>query len=560
LLRARRWPSVGVEGLVLGLTLVLVSALILYPLAILLLSTLRVDRFGQEAYWTLDNYAFLLSRPIVSALGTTLVTSAGTALAAGFLGIVLAWLNARTDLPGRDLLESLNLIPFFLSPYVGAMAWVYLAAPRSGFLNAALREHFGVTTSVFDIYSTVGMVWVLTLFFTPYMYLFVVAPFRRMDPSFEEAARMSGCGLLHVLRRVTLPLALPAILSGAIIVFVSSVGEFGVPLGHPKGNETLSTQIFVLLQDQPARTNQAAAVGAALALVAIGCVAIQRRIIGGRDFTTITGKGSQPRTIPLGRWKYPALAFNLVFLAVAVVLPLVALGMASLSRTWLGTLDLGQATLEQYAYVLTQPVASRGIMNSIILSTLGAAVCVVLGLLCAYLIHRSRLRGRAWLDFVTTVPVGVPGIVLAIGILLGYVRTPLYATLLILLVGYISRYLPYGQRNISSVLLSLSPELEESARTLGCSWPTRMRRIIAPLVWPGMVSAWLLLFVIFMRELPISILLYSSGTEVLPVALWRFVENETAARAAAFAMVQVGLVLVAVFAFRRVSQSLEVLQ
>lgn len=535
------------------------AGLVLYPLIILFVSTFRVDRFGQPSYWTLENYAFLTSPPIVAALDTTLVVSTGTMLLAGSIGITLAWLNARTNMPGRDLLESLNLIPFFLSPYVGAVAWVYLAAPRSGLLNGILREHFGIP-NVFDIYSTWGMIWVLSLFFTPYMYLFVVAPLRRMDATLEETARVCGCGVLRTSLTVTLPLALPAILSGAIIIFVSSAGEFGVPLalGHPKGNETLSTQIFVLVKDQPARYNQAAAVASLLALVAVGCVYLQRRLVAPRDFTTVSGKGTHPRVLDLGPWKYLALIFNLLFLATAVVLPLFTLGLASLTRTWTGTFDIATVTFDHYRYAINQDVASRGIVNSLILSTMGAILAVLVGLLLAYVIQRSRMRGRGVIDFISTVPVGVPGIVLAMGILLGYISTPLYATFAILLVGYISRYMPYGQRNVSSVLLAISPELEEGARVAGCSWFTTMRRIIAPLVWPGMVSAWLLLFVIFMREFPISILLYSNGTEVLSVALWRFVENETAARAAALATIQVMVVLVAVFIFRRLTRSVEV--
>lgn len=559
--RSRLWTRLSVESVVLGTAMLIVAGLVLYPLAIVFVSTFRVDRFGETSYWTLDNYGFLLSRPVISALTTTVAVSVGTTLLAGLFGLTLAWINARTDVPGRDLLESLNLVPFFLSPYIGAIAWIYLAAPRSGLLNAFLRERFGILTNVFDIYSTPGMIWVLTLFFTPYMYLFVVAPLRRMDASLEETARICGCGVLQTMLKVTFPMVMPAILSGTIIVFVSSAGEFGVPLalGHPKGNETLSTQIFVLVQDQPARYNQAAAVASVLMLVALACVYVQRRVVAPRDFTTVSGKGTRPRPVELGRWKYLALTFNLFFLTVAVFLPLLALGMASVSRTWFGVFDPTTATLDHYAYVLNQPVAQRGIVNSLALSTAGAVIAVGLGLLLGYVIHRSRLPGRATLDFISTIPVGIPGIVLSIGILLGYISTPLYATFGILLVGYLSRYMPYGQRSVSSVLLAISPDLEDSARTVGCSWLTRVSRVLIPLVWPGMVSAWLLLFVVFMREFPISILLYSSGTEVLSVALWRFVENETAARAAALAMIQVTVVLAAVYLFRRLTRSVEVL-
>jgi iron(III) transport system permease protein len=551
---------VDLERLLLGGTALLVCVLVLYPLLILAVSILRVDIFGQPSRWTLENLAFLISPPVLVATANTLVVSVGATLLAGTVGIALAWIGVRTNTPGVRFLEPLNLVPFFLSPYVGAIAWGYLAAPRSGLLNNLLRQ-FGLDGDPLTPYSTWGMVWVLGLFFVPYMYLFVVAPLRRMEASLEEAARTAGCGVFEVLRRVTLPLVLPGILSGAIIVFVSAAGEFGVPLalGHPYGNETLTTQIFVLTVDLPAKYNRAAAAGAILTAISIACVWAQRRLIAKRDFITVTGKATRPRRIDLGAWKWAALAFNLVYLLAAVGLPIGALLLVALSRSWTGVVNLPTMTFDHFGYAFASPVSRTGIINSLWLAGVGATLGVGIGLLLGYSIHRTAARGRGLLDFISTVPIGVPGIVLALGILLAYIRTPLYATPFILLVGYLSRYMPYGQRNVSSVMLALSPELEQSARVAGLSWLGSIRRVVIPLIWPGMASAWLLLFVLFMRELPISLLLYQSGTEVLPVAIWRFVENESAARAAALALIQVVLLLGAVVVFRRVTRSTELM-
>src|SRR6266540_1406770 len=560
--RARRVGArLNAEHLILGASALICCVLVLYPLLILLFSTFRVDIFGQESYWTLENFAFLASGPIVSATINTMIASIGATLLAGLLGISLAWINCRTNTPGRRVLEPLNLVPFFLSPYVGAIAWTYLAAPRSGLLNNLLRR-LGIDGDPLTPYTLWGMIWVLGLFYVPYMYLFVVAPLRRMDASLEEAARTAGCGILETARRVTLPVVLPAILSGAIIVFVSAAGEFGVPLAlvRPTGGETLTTQIFTLTQDLPAKYNRAAAAGALLAALSLVCVWVQRRIIAPRDFVTVTGKATRPREIELGGWKWAALGFNLLYLLGAVFLPIGALLLAATARTWTGEINPATMTLDHFGYALNHPVSTAGIRNSLILSTIGATLGVLLGLALGYAIHRTRARGRGALDFISTVPIGVPGIVLAVGILLAYIRTPLYATLGLLVVGYLSRYMPYGQRNVSSVLLALSPELEQGARVAGLSWLATMRRIVVPLVWPGMVSAWLLLFVIFIRELPISILLYQAGSEVLSVAIWRFVENERATRAAALAVIQVVMLLVAVVLFRRVTRSTELLR
>jgi iron(III) transport system permease protein len=554
------WPALGAEQVVLGGTAVVCLGLILYPLGILLVSMFRVDVFGQPSRWTLENFTFLASPAMLSATADTLLIALGATLLAGVIGVLLAWTGARTDMPGARVLEPLNLVPFFLSPYVGAIAWTYLAAPRSGLLNNLLR-HVGVTGDPLSPYSLGGMIWVLGLFYVPYMYLFAVAPLRRMDAALEEAARTAGCSVWYVVRRITLPLALPGILSGAIIVFVSAAGEFGVPLalGHPTGQETLTTQIFVLTEDLPAKYNRAATAGAVLTILSIVCVWIQRRLIARRDFTTVTGKTTAPRRMRLGRWRWLALVLNLAYLLVAVVLPIGALLLVATSRSWTGEFSPARLTLDHFGYAFQSPVSRAGIVNSLILASGGATLGVLIGLVLGYVIHRTRARGRATLDVVTTIPIGVPGIVLALGILLAYIRTPLYATLWILLIGYLSRYMPYGQRSVSSVLLALSPELEQSARVIGLSWLQTVRRIIVPLVWPGMASAWLLLFVLFIRELPISLLLYQSGSEVLPVAIWRFVENESATRAAALALIQVIVLLGAVAVFRRLTGSTELL-
>jgi iron(III) transport system permease protein len=551
---------VDVEQVVLGATVLIVCFLVLYPLLILAASMFRVDIFGQPSRWTLENFAFLATSPIVAATFTTLIVSVGATLFASSVGIALAWINSRTNTPGTSVLEPLNLVPFFLSPYVGAIAWTYLAAPRSGLLNNLLRQ-LGIDGDPLSPYSTWGMIWVLGLFYVPYMYLFVVAPLRRMDASLEEAARTAGCRLYDVVLRITLPLVLPGILSGAIIVFVSAAGEFGVPLalGHPTGNETLTTQIFVLTEDLPAKYNRAAAAGAVLTAMSIACIWAQRRLIARRDFTTVTGKATPVRRVDLGAWRWAALTFNLAYVLVAVALPVGALVLVALSRSWTGSFSLARVTFDHFGYAFVSPVSHTGIINSLVLATVGASLGVVLGLLLGYAIHRTRARGRAALDFISTLPIGVPGIVLALGVLLAYIRTPLYATLAILLVGYLSRYMPYGQRNVSSVMLALSPELEQSARVSGVSWLQTLWRIVVPLAWPGIASAWLLLFVLFVRELPISILLYQSGSEVLPVAIWRFVENESAARAAALMVIQVVLLLLAVVVFRRVTRSTELM-
>ncbi len=544
------------ETLVSGGVGLLVAALVLLPVGMLLFTSLRVEEFGEAAYFSLANYTdFVLSPRILRSIGNTLIVATGATLVAAAFGISLAWIHARTDTPGRRLLEPLTLIPFFLSPYVGAIAWSYLAAPRVGMLNDWLRALLGLETDPLSVYNRGGIVWVLALFFTPIMYLFVIGPLRRMDPALEESARTSGSGILETTRRVTLPLVTPAILSGAILVFVSSAGEFGVPLalGSPFRIETMTTQIYNLTSGSAIDYNASAALSTVLAALTLTFIFIHRRVVLPRSYTTITGRGYRPRLVELGRWRWATLGFNLLYLLMAVFLPLLALFLVSISDRWEGRFDPGALTLANYVYVFTEPLSARAVWNSLKLAVAGATICMALALVVAYAIHRGRGRARAGLDFVSSLPVAFPGIVLAMGILLAYIRTPIYATLWILLVGYITRFLPYGQRMVSSVLLSLSPELDQSSRTSGASWATTLRRITVPLLKPGIVAGWLLLFVIFLREFPISVLLYKGGLEVLSVAVWYFVVHETATRTAAVAMVQVILLLAAILVFRRLA-------
>src|SRR3989442_12191294 len=265
---APRVRALGAESVLVAGAGLLVAALVLLPVGMLLWASLRIEEFGEAAYFSPKNYTdFVLSPRILRSIGNTLVVSAGATVVAGIFGITLAWIHARTDAPGRRVLEPLTLIPFFLSPYVGAIAWSYLAAPRVGMLNGWLRWLFGLETDPLSVYNRWGIIWVLALFFTPVMYLFVIGSLRRMDPALEESARTSGSSILQTTRRVTLPLVTPAILSGAILVFVSSAGEFGVPLalGSPFKIETMTTQIYNLTSGSAIDYNASAALSTVLA-------------------------------------------------------------------------------------------------------------------------------------------------------------------------------------------------------------------------------------------------------------------------------------------------------
>jgi iron(III) transport system permease protein len=507
---------------------------------------------------SLRNFSVLFKDPrFHSAIVNTLVAGTGATILSCVFGLGLAWIVARTDAPGRAWFDMLNLVPFFLSPFVGAVSWIYLAAPNAGLLNHIVAAYLSGPDDFFNIYSLSGVIWVLSLFYTPYVYLFVIGPMRRMDPALEDAARVHGAGFWLTVRYVTAPLMLPALLSAALIVFVTSAGLFDVPLAlaSPHAIQTIPTQVFSLVQ-YPSDYGKAAAIGVLVMAVTVMFALVQRGYLSRRSFATVSGKGYRPRTVRLGKWWMAAMAFELFYIASGVVLPMAALILVSFSRLWTGWPDLAQFTLYNYDYILFHhDLARRALVNSLIIAVLGATIGVVLSLFQSYYLRRGKGKLRALMDALLSLPLGIPGIILGLGILILLIRTPLYGTLWIILIAYLARFFPFATRTISAMLLSISPELEESARASGATWLQTLRAVVLPLIKPAIVAAWLMLFVIFIRELGATILLYAQGTETISVAMVTMSEQNSGF-VAALAVVQAGMLAVAFLLFRRTRSSI----
>ena len=546
--------------LTLSVSLIVAIAVILPLMTLFVSSFLVLDESGFDTEWGLENYRLLFTDQVIpKAFLNTIWISSGSTLLATFLGVSLAWINARTNCPGRDVLEPFNLIPFFLSPFVGAIAWHNLASPKTGLLNNWARDLFGIDWALFNVDNIFGVIWVTGIFFAPLVYLFVVGSLRRMDPSLEDSARTTGAGLLRTTLTVTLPLVMPGILSGAIIVFVTSAGEFGVPfkLSAPYGWETLTTQIFSKAVGDDANHYLGSAMSMQLGLITAILIYIQQRYIAPRSFTTVTGKGFRPNILDLGHWKWVAFGYNILFILVGVVLPIFCLVIVSLHPVWQGYIQTADMSFINYEKTLffwrpdAISAATNGIINSFILAFGGASIAMVLSIVMAYMIHRTKGFGSRILDFLCVVPIGFPGIVLAMGVLVTYIQTPIYATLWILLLGYITRFFPYGQRNVSSILLAISEELDQSSRMAGATWVTTLRRITIPLLKPGIFAGWILLFIIFLRELSISIILYTTGTETLSVGVYYLSNFENEPLTSALSVAQTVVLLICILIFRK---------
>jgi len=539
-------------GVVIGM------ALIAGPfLATVVRSALYWDASGPVLSW--QNFSGLFADPrFYQAAGNTIICGIGATLISCVLGFSLAWVVSRTDMPGRRWFEVFNLVPFFLSPYVGAVSWIYLAAPYSGILSKLLADTFGLPPDLIPIYGISGATWVLSLFYTPYVYLFVIAPMRQMDPALEDAARVHGAGFWTTLRLVTIPLLLPALLSAALIVFVTSAGLFDVPLAlaSPRGIRAMPTEIFQLVQ-YPSDLGRAAAFGVIVMAVTVLFTVLQRLYIDRRRFETVTGKGYRPRIIALrSAGRLGALALEIMYIGCAVVLPVIALLMVSLSSIWTGTLSYATLTLRNFEYVIfNYSLTQQAILNSLFLAVAGATLGVAISVLQAYYVNRGPRRRRVSVDTILSLPLGIPGIILGLGFLILAIRTPLYSTLAIILIAYVARFFPFATRTVSSMLLAINPELEQSARASGAGWLQTMRYVLVPLLMPAIVAAWLMLFVIFIRELGATILLYAQGTETISVALVVLSERSFG-YVAALAVIQLMLLLTAFSLFRATRASL----
>lgn len=540
-----------------GLAVVIGVALVASPFIATMVRSVLAGPEGALAF-SLRNFAVLFQDArFHSALVNTLIVGTGATLLSCIFGFGLAWIVARTDAPGRAWFDTLNLVPFFLSPFVGAVSWIYLAAPNAGLLNHIAAAYLSGPDDFFNVYSLWGVIWVLSLFYTPYVYLFVIGPMRRMDPALEDAARVHGAGFWLTVRYVTAPLMLPALLSGALIVFVTSAGLFDVPLAlaAPHAIHTIPTQVFSLVQ-YPSDYGKAAAIGVLVMAITVMFGMLQRGYISRRSFVTVSGKGYRPRTIRLGRWWIAAVAFELFYIASGVVLPMAALILVSFSRLWTGWPDLAQFTLYNYDQILLHnDLARRALGNSLIIAVLGATLGVVLTIFQSYYLQRGRGKLRVVMDAVLSLPLGIPGIILGLGFLILLIRTPLYSTLWIILIAYLARFFPFAMRTISAMLLSISADLEESARACGASWLQTMKVVVLPLIRPAIVAAWLMLFVIFIRELGATILLYAQGTETISVAMVVLGEQNFG-YVAALAVVQTVMLAAAFLLFRLTHSSI----
>lgn len=539
--------------LALGSAAAALVAVVALPLAWLVIGSFR----GPTGP-TLEFYRALLTSPEnYRILLNTLLIGAAVAGLSALVGVPMAWLVGRSDMPGKRAVWTLVSVAYATPPFLSAIAYVMLLGPNAGLINRGLRALLGLAEPPFNIFSVGGMVFVITLHVFPFVFLLVAGALESLDPALEQSAQILGAGRLRTLRFVTLPMVTPAILAGALLAFVDSLSLFGPQaiLGVPARIHTVPTKIYALFS-YPPRFGLASALAMSLVVVTVLSLYLQHRVLGRRGYVTMTGKGAQPHLTPLGAWRIPALAACAAVFLLAVALPYGVLLGVSFSQQWATVLESRALTLKNYSYVLFEFSQTRhSILNSLGLATAAATLAMGVGTLIAYLDLRTAFVGRRALDYLSLVPLGLPGIVLSVGLIQAWIRPPLvlYGTIWILLVAYVARFVPFAVRSANTAIRQVDPALEEAARIAGAPWLTAVWRVMVPLIRQGMLSGWLLIFIPALRELSASVLLFTSGTETIAVAIFQLYEEGYFEATCALAVLTLGLTLAVLAVARRVA-------
>jgi len=505
---------------------------------------------------TLGHYAAVLQSPaMLKALWNTVVLAFWVGLASIAVGAPLAWLTARTDLPGKGLIRALVLASFVTPPFLGAFAWVMLAGPNAGLLNVVWRDVTGAAGPLVNIFTMTGLVFVVTIYTFPYVYIMIANTLALIASDLEEAGAILGGTRFAVARTVTLPMVAPAVVSGFILAVLQALALFGSPaiLALPAGFHTITTQIWSLFQ-YPPKVEQAAAISMPLLLATALLLLVQKRLLGRRGYAAVGGKGGQRRAIPLGAWRYPALLGCLGLMACSIFLPYGILAKAAVSRAWAQPLTWGNLTLSNFTFTFFEYSATQAaIVNTLELGVATATIGAVLVALLSYVTNRRLVLGHQLVAFLAFAPIVIPGVVLAVALFIAYTRPPfvLYGTLAILFVAYLTKEMPVGYAQSDATFRGIPPELEDAGRILGAGRLRILGDVTAPLARSGIIAAWCFIFIGVIRELSASIILFTPATKVMSVVIFDLKEEGQFGAIAVLGIVMLGLTFATVALVQR---------
>src|ERR1041384_408365 len=530
------------------------------PLVMLLYGSIRSAPIGEPgAAYTIQNYIkAYFDREFYLLFWNSIKYALGTCLLSFVIGTFLAWVNERTNTPFKKLFMVMALIPFIIPGILSTIAWILLLSPKIGLINLVVKGALGLESAPFNIYSMGGMVWAEAIHLYPLVFLLMSASFRNMDTSLEEAALTAGSSTFTTLRRVTLPLMRPAMFGVLLVMFVRGIEAFEVPalVGVPAKISVFTTKIFLAIHQFPSDFGLAGAYAVTLLIISGGGVMIYQRVTRRTErFATVTGKGYRPRVIDLGPWKWVTCFIAFFIFLLAVIMPVFILLWSSFIPFYgIPSRELlAKVTLANYHYVLTYPLALTAFKNSFLLSVGSATLVMLLTSVIAWITVKSKIPGRVFLDNLTFIPIAMPGIVLGVSLIWVYLTLPIpiYGTIWVLLLAYLTKFMPYGIRAASASMIQINKELEEASMTSGGTWFQTFRKVVLPLLMPGFTAGWIYISIIALRELSTSILLYSYNSTVLSIMAFDLWEGGQYTYVCALGVLMVLLLVAMAFTARK---------
>jgi iron(III) transport system permease protein len=547
------WQTIVSVGVML-----LVAFLVVLPMVFLVEESLNTGdpmAFPPQEYG-IKNYIAMFDEDFNVLVNTVVIALMATVMAI-LIGFTLAWILTRTNVPGRDKLERLMELPYYMTPLVGALAWSIIAGPKSGFINQ-LWKAGGHSGDLVDIYTHFGIAWIMALFEGTVAFVMIAASMKSMDPSLEESARVMGASKLRTMLTVTLPLVMPGVLGATLFVFAEMLGSFAAALviGIPARIYVITTAIWDSTLSYPPDYGRASAMGLALFVVMFGTLTFYRWRINKGSFTTITGKAFRPRPMDMGRLAWMFFGVCALYILVAVVLPLAALIFTSLERFATVILSQAEFTLANFQTALSLGPVRIALVNSLSLGFGVATVGVVLMAFLVWIIYRSRIVGRGVIEYLVMFPQAVPRLVFGLALLWAWINMPIsiYGTLWLLAIAYLTVMLPLGVRTLAGVVLQIDKSLEECARVCGAGWLYQMRTVTLPLLKPGILAAWLLIFMACVRELGVSVFLMGPNAKVIAPSIVAAFASSGTELTAAMALIQTATVIVALLILFRLSR------
>ena len=551
-------PRFNWQPVVTGVVVLLVAFLVILPLVFLVEESLNTGdpmAFPPEQYG-IANYVAIFDEDI-NVLFNTLIIAVMATIMAILIGFTLAWILTRTNVPGREKLERLMELPYYMTPLVGALAWAVIAGPKSGFVNQ-LWKASGGTGNLVDIYGYFGIAWVMALFEGTVAFVMISASMKSMDPALEESARVMGASKFRTMLTVTLPLVMPGVLGATLFVFAEMLGSFAAALviGIPARIYVITTAIWDSTLSYPPDYGRASAMGLSLFVVMFGMLTFYRWRINKGSFATISGKAFRPRPMDMGKLSWLLLGLCCLYIFVSVVLPIAALLFTSLQRFATVILSQSEFTLANYRTALSLGPVRIALVNSLSLGFGVASVGVVLMAVLVWIIYRSRMVGRGAVEYLVMFPQAVPRLVFGLALLWAWLNIPIpiYGTLWLLAIAYLTVMLPLGVRTIAGVVLQIDKSLEECARVCGAGWLYQMRTVTMPLLKPGLLAAWLLIFMACVRELGTSVLLMGPNAKVIAPSIVNAFASSGTELTAAMALIQTATVVVALIILFRLSR------